>query len=172
MADIQYYERVLKTKTPSSTLRTKLLLVVAYAAILVIWLIIVLAAGLSASLLMLIPLLALTVSLVTWKYTSIEYEYSFEAGVLTFSKIYGQAKRRAIFDADIKTLVSVTPYTERAASDTRADRMINALSLTDCENPYICVFEEHEQRRAIILDCDEMTLRIFKYFKPSIYISK
>ncbi len=172
MANLQYYERVLKTKKPSATRRGKILLICAYALILLSWVVVALVSGLSASLLMLIPMLALTVSVLTWKYTSVEYEYSFAAGIFTFSKIYGKAKRRTVLEGDLRALVSVTPYTERAQNDTHAESITNALTPMECQNPYICVFEENESSYAVILDCDEMTLKIFKFFKPSVYISK
>ncbi len=171
MADVQYYERVFKAKKPSASLIQKILLISAYAIILALWLIIVLAAGLSASLLMLIPLLLLTVSLLTWKYTSEEYEYSFVAGSFTFSKIYGSSRRKTVFEAELKSLISVVPYSERAEADTKADKLINATVPAECPRPCICVFEENERKHAVIIDCDDMTLKILRYYKPSLYFS-
>ncbi len=173
MANIQYYERVLKTKKPSVIRRTKILLAAAYALLLAIWLIIVLISGLSASLLVLIPVLVLTVAFLTWKYSSVEYEYSFCAGILVFSKIYGSSGRKAVFEADLRTLVSVSRVSDD--STLRTDSTVTpvyALPSIGAESPYLLVFEKSEKQKAIIIDCDEMTLKILRFFKPSIYISK
>ncbi len=167
MADIQYYERVIKAETGKRRLLPKLVAISAYAVILSIWFVIAVRVGLTASVLMLVPLSILTAVLLTWKYTAVEYEYSFTAGILTFSKIYGKSKRKSVFEADLRNLISVVPYDERSMDSVDARTVINAIPNEACQNPCICVFEENEKRTCIIIDCDNMSAKIFKFFKPS-----
>ncbi len=171
MADIQYYERVLKAQKVSTKLWQKVMMIGIYLLLLTVWLIIIVRVGISASLLMLIPLSVITVVLLTWKYTSVEYEYSFAAGHFTFSRIYGSSKRKAIYDTELTNLVAFTAYSEKAADSLNVHKIINAIPDATAQNPVICTFEENEQRTAVILDCDEMTLKILKFFKGSAYIS-
>ncbi len=171
MADIQYYERVLKAQKPSAGFKLKAMMIGIYVLLLTLWLIIIVRVGLTASLLMLIPLSVVTVVILTWKYTSVEYEYSFTSGIFTFSKIYSSSKRKAVFETEIKFLTSAQPYSESTAAGIRADEAINAIPAGDGVTPYICIFEENDKTAAVILDMDEMTARIFKFFKPSVYFS-
>ena len=167
MANIQYYERILKTEKTSKKLLPKLLAIGFYAIILSVWFIIMIRVGLTASVVMLIPLSILTAVLLTWKYTSVEYEYSFIGGILTISKIYGKTKRKAIFEAELNTLISAIPYHSEAVESVRAQNVINAIPNKECPNPCVCVFEENEKRTCVIMDCDELTAKILKFFKPS-----
>ena len=167
MADIQYYERVIKAQEGGKRFLPRAVAICGYIFILTLWLVIAVRVGISASLLMLIPLSVLTAVWLTWKYTSIEYEYSFTAGIFTFSKIYGKTKRKTVFEADLKTLVSAVPYDERAVETSNARSVINAIVTESCPNPCVCIFEENDKRTCVILDCDEMSARILRFFKPS-----
>ncbi len=165
MADIQYYERVFKKKS-TTTVKARVAMLAAYALLLSVWLIIVVRVGLSASLLMLIPLSVLTVVLLTWKYTSVEYEYSFAAGVLTFSKIYSGSKRKCVFEADLRQLVSASPASDSALARVGVSPT-DALPEADSDSACLLVFEENGKQSSILLDCDDMTVKILRFFKPS-----
>ncbi len=166
MADIQYYERIFKKQGKSAKLLPRVLMIAAYALLLSIWLIIIVRVGLSASLLMLIPLSVLTVVLITWKYTSVEYEYSFTAGVFVFSKIYGASGRKKVFEADLGTLVSAEPMSDEAISRAGV-APTDALISPDSQNACLLVFSEHDKKSAVVIDCDQMTVKILRFFKPS-----
>ncbi len=166
MADIQYYERVLKKQGASARLLPRLLMIAAYVVLLSVWFVIVVRIGLSASLLMLIPFSVLTVVLITWKYTSVEYEYSFTAGVFVFSKIYGASGRKNVFEADLRALVSAEPLSEGALARVGVTPT-DARVLPDSPNDCLLVFSEHEKKSAVIIECDQMTVKILRFFKPS-----
>ncbi len=167
MADIQHYERVLKPTRATSKILPKALMISAYVALVGLWFVLTVRVGLTASVLMLIPISVLIAVTLTWKYTAVEYEYSFVAGTLTFSKIYGKSKRRAVFDGDLRCLVSVLPYNEQNAERVQCDKTVFAIPEGVEENPCICVFEENEKRTCVVLDCDELSAKIFRFFKPS-----
>ena len=167
MADINYYERVIKAQKKTTKLLPKLIMLFIYAVILSIWFVIAMRYSITASMLVLIPLSILTIVLLTWKYTSVDYEYSFTAGIFTFSKIYGSAKRKQIFEGELKNVCSVTPYNESELSSITVDTIVNAIPEGACPNPCICIFEENEKKVCVLLDCDEMSAKIFRFFKPS-----
>ncbi len=167
MADIQHYERVLKPTRTSTRVLPKVLMIAAYIVIISLWFVLTVRVGLTAAILMLIPLSVLIAVTLTWKYTSVEYEYSFAAGTLTFSKIYGSSKRKAVFDGDLRCLISVMPYNEQSIARVQCDRTVFAIPEGVNENPCICLFEENEKRTCVILECDELSIKIFRFFKPS-----
>ncbi len=158
MADIQYYERVQKSKEP----KKKALMIGIYAIILSIWFVICIRFTINAAIIVLIPLSIFIAVLLTWKYTCVEYEYSFTAGTFTFSKIYGRSKRKTIFSQDLKLLTLAKPYKREEALD--YGEFINAIPNGNAQSPCICIFVVDEKRTSVLLDCDEMTAKILKFF--------
>ena len=164
MADIQHYERILK-KTRGAAI-PKLLMILLYAAILGGWVALAFAVALNVAIIFLAPLSLLAVILLTWKYTSVEYEYSFVAGTFTFSKIYGKKKIRTVFECDLKMLVSAKPY-DSSKTISEDGKVISAIPDTS-PNPCLCLFEDGDSNKYfVVMDCDEMTARILKFFKMS-----
>ena len=92
MADIQSYERVIKNKS----FKAKIFMIFIYALILLLGLWALLKFGIKPELVVLIPLLLGAIIALTWRYTQVEYEYSFMAGTATFSKIFGNSSRRTM----------------------------------------------------------------------------
>lgn len=163
MADIQYYERVLKKKEP----RGKLLMLALYLVILSVWFVVAIRYALNAAIILLIPLSILIAVLLTWKYTCVEYEYSFAAGTFTFSKIYGKSKRKTVFSADIKSLVLAKPYDPARDTNLEYSAFIGAIPSREAQNPCICIFDVDEKRTCVLLDCDELSAKILRFFNAS-----
>ena len=163
MADIQYYERVLKKKD----LRRILLLLGAYFVILSVWFVVAIRYTLNAMILVLAPLSILAAVLLTWKYAKVEYEYSFSAGTFTFSKIYGKSKRKTVFSADLKSIALAKPYDADRDADLDYSEFINAIPSSFSQNPCICIFDVNEKRTCVLIECDERSAKILRYFNPS-----
>ena len=92
MADIQGYERVLE-QDESVLKRSRILMIVLYGVIFTLLMLAAVLASLNPALLLLAPLGTAVAVIFSWKYTRVEYEYSFFGGVLTFSKIYSGSSR-------------------------------------------------------------------------------
>ncbi len=163
MADIQYYERVLKKKEPKG----KALLIALYLVILSIWFIVAVRYTLNAAIILLIPLSILIAVLLTWKYTCIEYEYSFTAGTFTFSKIYGKSNRKTVFSAELTALETVKPYSADKAITEEYSKFINAVPGQSAQNPCSCIFNIDDKKICVLIDCDETSSKILKFFKAS-----
>ena len=168
MADIQSYERVLKRRAEGKWLLGKLLMIFLYFVIFSAWFVAAIRYGLHPAMILLAPLSVVVAVLLTWKYTCVEYEYSFMAGTLTFSKIYGKSRRRVVFEEDIKSMVSLFPYDDKAAarlSRDQAEKIIDAIPSKFSQNPCVCVFENSNDKKIYFLfDCDEQSAKIFKFF--------
>ena len=167
MADIQHYERVIKPPKNGKPLLYKILLLGILLVALSIWLVISVHFSVHIIIILLIPALLILATALAWKYTNFEYEYSFTAGQLTYSKIYGNSRRRMIFASDLRSLQAVVPYDRLKADLSKDDKVITALPDINSSNPCVCVFDEDEKKTYLIIDCDEMSARIFRFFNPS-----
>lgn len=171
MAEIRNYERVLK-QDESVIRRSRILMTVLYGVIFTVFFVLAVFAGLPPALLILAPLSTVIAALITWKYTRVEYEYSFFGGVFTFSKIYSGSSRSLVLEADISAMSSVTTYTTDVAARIKAERgakVIDGLPSGERQNPCVCAFEdEHERKIYFIFECDEQSARIFKHFNPTL----
>ena len=171
MADIQSYERVLKRRAEGKWLLGKLLMIFLYLVILSVWFVVAVRFGLNPAMLLLAPLSVVIAVLLTWKYTCVEYEYSFMAGTLTFSKIYGKSRRKVFLEADIKSMISVFPYNDSTASKTAPDDgdvLIDGIPSKASQNPCVCFFESDNGKKTYFLfDCDEQTAKIFNFFNAA-----
>ena len=163
MADIQYYERILKLKD----VKRKLVLIGVYFVILSAWFVVAIRYALNATVLVLAPISVLATVLLTWKYASVEYEYSFSAGTFTFSKIYGKSKRKTVFSAEIKCMTLAKPYDEQRDAGLDFSEFINAIPSQTAANPCICIFDVDEKKTCVLIDCDEMSAKILRFFNPS-----
>lgn len=163
MADIQYYERILKKKEP----RGKALLITAYIVMLSVWFVIAVRYALTAAIILMIPLSIFIAVILTWKYTCVEYEYSFSAGTFTFSKIYGKSKRKTFFSTDLGALTYAKPYDAERDGNAEYSKFINAIPTDNAKNPCICVFNIDDEKIGLLFDCDEMSAKILKFFKAS-----
>ena len=163
MADITSYERILKKKQ----LSLKILMIAIYVIIASVWFVIAVRVTLNAAMILLAPLSVLIAVLLTWKYTCIEYEYSFVAGNFTLSKIYGKSRRKVMLEFEIKSLMEIFPYNARTEGKIKGGIFINGLPGNASPNPCVCVFENDEENKVFfVLDCDEQTAKIFKFYNP------
>ena len=167
MADIQHYERIIKKQKGNFVSRALCILV--YVFIFSVWIVISAKIGFSAAIIPLSVFSVIIAVIITWKYTNVEYEYSFTYGTFAFSRIYSSKKRKAVFEADLKTLVSAVPYRDDPkVSSKEGIKLINAIPYCSSSNPCICLFEDTDgKKHYIIIDCDAMTLKILRFFKMS-----
>ena len=163
MADIQHYERILKRSTPTS----KALMLLLYAAVLVAWTVLAFITAFNPGVLILALLTLVALVLLTWKYTLVEYEYSFVGGVFTLSKIYGKSRIKQVFQSDLKMLISASPLDGTKSPAKENGRVIDGLGKR-AEFPIVCVFQDGDENKYFVLmDCDSVTARILKFFRMS-----
>lgn len=164
MADIQRYERILKK---SSGTTAKLLMLLLYTAVLGAWTVLAFITAFHPSILILAVLTLVALILPTWKYTSVEYEYSFVAGNFTLSKIYGKRRIKQVFESELKMLISAQPLDTAKMPDKEDVRIIDGLP-DGAEFPVLCVFQDGDENKYyVLMDCDAVTARILKFFRMS-----
>lgn len=163
MADIQHYERVLVKKHAPKGLIIGLL--VLYCVMVSGWFVLALLSSMNIALALLVPAAVLAAAIATWKYTQLEYEYSFMAGVFTFSKIYGKSSRKTVFEEELRNLTRVVSYEK--AEVPKGDKLIRATPSLEEGNLAVCCFQIDDEDVYVIIDCDELTAKIIRHYKPS-----
>ncbi len=122
-------------------------------------------------LLALAPLLIWILVFLTWKYTQVEYEYSFFAGKLTVCRLLGGRSRRVLADVNIKELSAIFPYENEyidRAERFGADKTLFAASSTEAERLYIALWkDELGKRQMLLFEPDEKALKILRYYNIS-----
>ncbi len=128
-------------------------------------------------LLALIPISLWVLIFITWRYVSVEHEYSATSGTLTYSKIYGNRSRRRVLDITLKDAVYIAPLSfslhRDFAQHYQPEREFSAISSARSDNVWFILFElgaktNKEKRRAIFyFEPDEKLLRICRYYNPS-----
>lgn len=172
MNEFETYEYVVKEK-PSARLRIrKLLLVAGYVLFTTAMLSIAVASRLGAPVVALTPFGLALLIFFTWRYTSVELEYSITSGEVTVSKIYGGRSRRELVSFHLRECTMIAPATDSAwktrAEQFRADETVSILSATDSPSAYFAAFETKDGRRGLVyFEATQKALRICHFYNAS-----
>jgi hypothetical protein len=156
--------------------RTLTLKKVALVAAYVLWALVFFLVGSMTRLLVpMIALVPITVWIfvyLTWKYTQVEYEYSFFAGKLTVSRVLGNRTRKKITELALRDLSSVLPYTERNVAQAESYGAKNsylAASSTEAKDLYILLWQDPEtaEKKVLCMELNEKAIKIIKYYNMS-----
>ncbi len=118
-----------------------------------------------------VPLTLWIIIYFTWRYVDIDYELSMTSGILTFSKIFGSKKRKAVFEVPIKSISLIAPYENDAQK--RIDRyapdvIYDARSSLKANGQYFALFENADGKKSLFLfEADDKALKIFRYYNAS-----
>jgi len=113
----------------------------------------------------------------TWRYVSVDYEYSITSGELTFSKIFGNRSRRTVLKLNLHDAIRIAPL-DNEAEARKADaylpeREFWAVSSQNAPDVYFILFEYaagngKEKRRAIFyFEATQRALQICRFYNPS-----
>jgi len=90
----------------------------------------------------------------TWRFVSLEYEYSVVAGKVTFSHIqnaFNHRIRKEKLTFAIKDCVSIAPVGDPKYTDYEAEVVYSALSSKNAEDAYVALFTDSKGRRCAFL---------------------
>ena len=106
----------------------------------------------------------------TWKYTDTVFEVTTTAGDVTFSRIYGNRKRKVIYRGAWKQFDRLAPYTENSEEEIAAfdcDKVYGHFSSPDAENIFYAVGKDEKERLCVIyFEADETLMRTIKFYRP------
>ena len=144
MTDLQSYERLFAPKTEGKLLLKKILFLFLYVSWACVWTVVMLRRGISAPMLILIPLTTAVLVWLTWPLTQIEMEYTLAAGTFYLARVYGKKKRKELVEADLSTALLIAPNNEenqkKAEALSPAD-VLWAASSSTAEIMWMMVFE-------------------------------
>lgn len=171
MNEFQTYEFTTRQKTYGMWIIKRLILILLYITFALTALSIGFLTGAFIPFFALAPILTCILVFFTWRYVSVEYEYSMTSGHITFSKIYGARSRKCIFDTEIKAMNLIAPYTNEYID--KAIRFAptveyNGLSSPRADEQYFALFEDNNGKKAIFLfEATKRALEILRFYNPS-----
>lgn len=172
MDEFNLYEYVVKQKIEGSWRIKRMGMFALYALFVIIWFIF----GAITNfwpLLALIPVTLWMVVFFTWRYVSLEYEYSILAGEVTVSNIYGGRSKKAILKVKIKDMSKVAPWHADGADEEikkfAPTKEYNAVSTMDSPDVYYALFTDADSGDRCVLwfEATERALKVFKYYNAS-----
>ena len=119
-----------------------------------------------------IPLSLWIIVWLTWRFTQVEYEYSFFSGALTVSRVLGNRTRKKLLEIRIQNFSSVFEATEINQSKIEAfaaENTIFAASEAKAENLWVALWTDAEsgKRMALYFEPNEKAIKILKYYNAS-----
>lgn len=177
MSDFSTHEFAVAQKTEGKWLLARIALIAFYVIYPLTLVLFGMKFSLIVPLLCFIPLSLWMIVFLTWRFVSVEYEYSVVSGTLTFSKIFGGRSRRKVFEMTIRDAVLIAPLSdESAAARGKAyapEREFMGASSLSAPDVYFMLFELNdkkngEKRRAIYyFQATQKMLSICHYYNPS-----
>lgn len=121
-----------------------------------------------APLLAFVPISIWILVWLTWRYTQISYEYTFESGTLKVNRILGERSRRKITEVKIRDIENVylnTNDNSEKIDAFSADNKIFAASSDNSEQLIaICWKDKNQKKIVLYLEANEKAIKIMRYY--------
>ena len=122
-----------------------------------------------------LPLSLLGVVLFFWKVFNVEYEYSLTSGIMTFSRINGNMRRKKLLELHIKEMHEIAPYTEDAKTHLETLPLVKNhvyVSTMAADDIYYAVFKQDDELQVVYFEATEKALHILHYYNGVTKMSK
>lgn len=172
MEEFQIYEFVVSPPKGGKTLIKRILMVCAYVLFDLGLALLVLFNPAFTPLFTFSALATVFLIWLTWRFTSVEYEYSMISGEITFSKIYGGRTRKQLLSFRLKDCTMIAPAGVREWQERAelfgAEKSLSALSRPDADDAYFATFEgEKGVKHIVYFEATERALKICRFYNPS-----
>ena len=119
-----------------------------------------------------IPLSLWVIIWLTWRFTQVEYEYSFFSGGLTVNRILGNRTRKKLTEVRIQNFSAIFPANEANQSKIEifeAENTIFAASEATAEGLWVALWNDAEsgKRMALYFEPNEKAIKILKYYNAA-----
>ena len=111
----------------------------------------------------------------TWRYQSVEFEYSMTSGNITFSYIYGGRSRKTALETAIKRFQEVAPLDDAALSRLEArdiQKEYRFISSDDAPDIYYALLEEDGELSVVLFEATQKALGILRFYNPMTVVTK
>ena len=125
----------------------------------------------------LVPVFTWMLVFFTWRYVSVEYEYSITSGELTFSKIFGNRSRRTVLKLMLRDAIKIAPldneFEAKKAGEYLPEREFWAISAQNAPDVYFILFEYdtgkggEKQRAVFYFEATQKALQVCRFYNPS-----
>lgn len=170
------YEYVISAKKKPAFRMARALLLAGYVLYVAVLFVIGFATSILAPMLAIVPLTTWILVWFTWRYVTVEYEYSLTGGVMTVSKIFGGRTRKRIADIAVKDASLIAPFEgDHIAKAERyaPERTIDITADLQRPNVYFVLYETAEKRRGILyFEATEKALRILNYYNRATVVKR
>ena len=167
MNEFDTYEYVVKQKNTGKMRLMKGLFVCGYALFVAVMMAVAVVSRLGAPIVALTPFGLALIIFLTWRYTSVEFEYSITSGEMTVSKIFGGRTRRELISFRLRDCAKIAPAAE-GASAFRADETVSALSSPNAPDAYCAALEEADGKKFLIyFEATQKALRICHFYNAA-----
>ena len=169
------YEHIVKQKVEGGLLARKACLVIAYIMLLTLPSFLVLSfcpMSLVLPLLILIASLTVVAYLMTWRYTSVEFEYSIFGDTISFVSIYGKKSRKGKLDVAIKNFSEIGKYTDAAEKhleEVVIDKDYLFMSHILAEHLYYGLFDDDGDKCIVYFEATDKAISLLKKYNPTAF---
>ena len=166
------FECVVAQKKTAALMAKKAALVIIYILWVVVWLVVGALTKLIAYLLALIPISLWVIIFFTWRYTKVQYEYSFFAGELTVSRILNDRFRKVLMTVQIRKMTAVLPVNSESKAEIErfgAEKTVFAASDESAEGLCVAMWtdEDSGERIRLYFEPDEKSRKILRYYNAA-----
>ena len=169
------YEHIVKQKIEGSLLAKKVCLVLAYIILFTLPSFLIISfcpIFLMVPFILVIATITVIAYLMTWKYTSVEFEYSIFGDVISFVNIYGKKSRKGKLDVAIKNFSEIGKYTEAAEKhleEVVIDKDYLFISHLLAEHLYYGLFDDDGDKCIVYFEATDRALSLLKKYNPSAF---
>ncbi|MBQ7338158.1 MAG: hypothetical protein IJW40_06860 [Clostridia bacterium] len=154
----------------------RVLAIIGYIAYALIFFIVGVVTQFLVPMMALIPLTTWILIWFTWRYVSVEYEYSFVSGIMTLTKILGGRTRKKVLEVRIKEMHVIAPYDGeyiKQAEAYKPEKTYDFTSSMQSPDLYFALFETADARRGIVyFEATKPALKILRYYNQGTVISE
>lgn len=169
------YEHIVKQKVEGSLLARKVCLVIAYIMLFTLPSFLVLSLcpmSLVIPLTLIIASITVVAYLMTWRYTSVEFEYSIFGDTISFVSIYGKKSRKGKLELPIKNFSEIGKYTDAAEKhleEVVIDKDYLFISHLLAEHLYYGLFDDDGEKCIVYFEATDKAISLLKKYNPSAF---
>jgi len=172
MNDSTNYTEYVVAQKPEGSLRTKrILLILLYVAFSIGWIVGVVGVLKIWPLGMFTPVFTWMLVFFTWRYVSIEHEYTMASGTITFTEIYGRRSRKQVFEYKIKEMTKIAPVSDPYKNDYDAKDIeirYDFRGSSSSPDAYFFTFKNSAGKSGVVFfEATAKALKIFRFYNPS-----